>query len=656
MYKHDPVISASPWQLIDGSGLFLGLSTTGRRVTLDPEALERHLLVLGKTGTGKSSILRQILKDILENNRGSAVIFDPHGSLSKSISTYFPDRTIVISQKKVDAEGTTRAISLNSIDLESTTENAHLAAGWVKDAFSNEGVLSHGTWGPRLEVVFSSILLELMNEHEHTNLNDLLELLIDPSKMRHFVASTKNTQLKSFLKMQLSDWKNWNQYIGSSINKLLPLMNNQGMRDLISGRTDSIDISKILSSKSTLLIPEIWKDEVPEDTFQILTVLLLLKIWLQRVNNFDKNRDLPIYLVFDEAQLVPARILDRILREGRKFGLRVLMATQFLGSGSASLSETILGNVSNVISFSLLEKDSYQLSSNFFSGKMMDKLVGVLKSQAIHKSVIWIQNEEGIAGPLSFTPARNYAEIDEPLFRKIRENSILQYGSAIENNEEFSETELHEFLILEFQKMLEKKSISFDRNLSVDGLYPDLFFNYRGVTFFMEVEVSDLVNFRRIRDKIINYSGRKLIFVTPPGASRDLFGKILDVFLKQEDEIHLELRKKPSDPLSSISILEYDNGYQFLAGGKLRQLRLEHLFTGSYMRTFQESTYPEIRSAIYSQMVSGKRFSMKFPAEKISCTFGDANCSKARKYLIGDLDYITIKDLFRVRAYDTQTE
>lgn len=656
MYRRDPVISAAPWQLIDGSGIYLGLSTTGRRVTLDPDALQRHLLVLGKTGTGKSNVLKQILKEIVKGERGSVVVFDPHGNLAKSVSGSFPDRTVVISQKKFESGNGLRAISLNAIDLDSNSENATLAAGWVKDAFSNEGVFSHGTWGPRLEVVFSSILLELMRKQEHANLNDLLELLIDTSKMRHFIASTDNLQLKSFLKMQLSDWKNWNQYIGSSINKLLPLMNDQGIRDLISGRIDSIDITGTLNCKSTVLIPEIWKDVVPEETFQIITVLLLLKIWLQRVRKYDPAKDPPIYLVFDEAQLIPERILDRLLREGRKFGLRVLMATQFLGSGTSKISETVLGNVSNIISFSLSERDSYQLASNFFSNRLMDKLILVLKSQLIHKCVLWSQNEEGIAGPLSFKPVSQEETIDNKTFEKCREKSIGEYGTILVKEEKKSETDLHEFLIVEFQKLLDKKTIRFDRNLSVDGLYPDLFFEYRGTTFFVEVEVSDLVNFRRIRDKIINYAGRKLIFVTPPGSSEDLFERILSELVKNGESIYLEVRRKIADLLSSISILEYDNGYHFQAGKKLRQLRLEHLLEGSFTKTIRESMYPEIRTAIYRLMVSRSQFTIEYPFEKLSATFGESNSTKARKYLIGNSDRITVEDLYRVKAHDTQAK
>lgn len=656
MYRHEPTIAISPVALLNEDGIHLGSTKTGRRVALDPGSLERHLLVLGKTGTGKSSILRQIIGNILENERGSVVVFDPHGNLAKSVSTVFPEKTVVISQRKVESTGKKRGISLNAIELDSTGDNAHIAAGWIKDAFSAEEVFSHGTWGPRLEVIFSSILLELMSEVEHTNLNDLLELLIEPSKMRHFIASCSNKQLKLFLKMQMADWRSWNQYISSSINKLLPLVNNQGIRDLISGRSDSLNLSEILSTQSILLIPEIWKDVMPEDTFRVIAVLLLLKIWLQRVRKFDRDTDMPIYLVFDEAQLIPARVLDRLLREGRKFGLRIILATQFLGTGPSGLSDTILGNVSNVISFSLSEKDSNTLASNFFSGDVKEKLIEVLKSQAIHRSVLWTQNEQGISGPLSFSPLKNEESIDENRFSDLTRESVLKYGAPIDVLEEISETDLHEFLIVEFQKILEKKSVGFERNLSVDGLYPDLFFDYNGTTFFVEVEVSDLVNFRRIHDKIMNYAGKKLIFVTPPDASENLFNRILDDLLKNEAGIRTELKGKTFDVLSSVSILEYDNGYHFLASCKPRQLRFEHLFTGSYLKTIQESLYPEIRSFIYSQMVSGKQYSMPFPSEKVATTFGKVNSDRSKKYLIGDSNNMTIKDLFRVKAHDTQTK
>ncbi len=645
MYRHDAVISVSPQRLVNGKGIMLGRSVSGKPVSIDPDWLERHLLILGKTGTGKSNLLLQILRSVVSSGNGSVVLFDPHGKLGKTAVTMFPEQSVIVSPMSIDAEGNRSAIQLNAINNSGGGSLSELSAGWVKDAFTNEGVFSQGTWGPRLEVVFTSILSEIIRSRENANLGDLLELLTDSGKMRRFISSLEDPQLKSFLKMQISDWRGWNQYVSSSVNKLLPLLTNQGIRNLISSRQDTINLTSVLGNPGTIVVPEIWRDSVPEETYKIITVLILLKIWLGR---FGKKDQASLYIIFDEAQLVPTGILDRLLREGRKFGLRIIMATQFLGTEMKELSETLRGNVSNVINFSLLEKDAETISYNFFSGDLAKKLSSVLKSQPVHRSVLWSQNTEGISGPLSFVPEFDEQMADDKLFSQVRQRNVEKYGAYIGKETRLVQhSDLHEFLVVEFQKFLQLKSIQPDRNVSVEGIYPDLYFSHNARTFFVEVEVSDLVNFSRIWKKLLDYSGKPLVFITPPGHSSDLFNRILERLSESQN-----LNLKNGDLLSNVTVIEYDNGFLFYAAGKLRQLKLEFLQNGSFSRSLDELRHSEVRSFIYSKFVKRNSYRMNFPLEEVEKVFGRKNMLKARNYLCGSSDFITVKDLFRVKSSD----
>ncbi len=627
------------------TGIYLGRTYHDEPVVLDPEALERHLLVMGKTGTGKSNIILQIIGHIIRKELGSVAVFDPHGSMAKLIATAFPERSIVISQKEIPEGDANMGITLNAMASSNGTINRELAVSWIKDAFATEDSFSKGTWGPRLEVVFTSILSEIMKKRDDPTLGDLLELLTDYGKMKRFISTIQDDQLKSFLKTQISDWRGWNQYTSSSINKLLPLLTNIKLRRLISSRKDSVDISSLLEKSGTVLVPEVWRDAVPEDTYRIITILLILKIWLGRLG---KQNETPLYLVFDEAQLVPSRILDKLLREGRKFGIRVIMATQYLGRELTGLSETLRGNVSNVISFSLFEKDADTLSRNFFSSEITERLSDILKNQDIHRAVIWTHGDRGIYGPLSFDPRYRERELDEDAFKNILSGSILNYGSRLEEPQNHkSDTDLHEFLINEMQKFLEQRSVESDRNVAIEGIYPDLFFTHNARTYYVEVEVSDLVNFRRIWKKIMDYAGKPLVFLTPPGCAGDVFHKALELLAEVPygENSH-------GDILGSISIIEYDKGLHFFASEKMRQLRLDMLQEGSYTKTMAEQRHSEIRSYLYSRMLKEKSFRIQFPVEEIERTFGQNNARNARVYLCGDSSHITVGDLFRVKASD----
>ncbi len=649
MYRRSNIISNSPLEFIRENGIGIGSSTTGRNIFLSTDRLERHLLVIGKTGSGKSNFLKVLIRGIISEGEGSVLLLDPHGNLAMDMACSFPENSIILSPNGSSAEGQHYALSLNAISTGNSGEERNLAAGWIKDAFASEGIFSHGTWGPRLEVVFTSILHELLRKEPGSNLADLLNLLLDGGNMRKFISSTESDELKAFLKMQISDWRGWNQYVTSSVNKLLPLLTEPGIRHLISGRKDSFDLLGLFSVRSSIIIPEIWRNSVPDDSFKIIGMLLILKLWLQRIGRYDPKNDKPIYMVFDEAQLVPGSILDQLLREGRKWGFRVILATQFLGKGFQSLSETIRGNVGNVVSFNLFQEDAIEITSNFFSGNIGMKLQDVLKTQPVHSAVIWSQDGRGISGPLSFKPIEEDSSQDAGLFRTIKENSMAKLGAALGNSiEENEETDLHEYLILKFQEYLLKKGIESDRHRSFNGIYPDLYFEHKDRIIFVEVEVSDLVNLGRVTEKIVNYAGRALIFITPPGASISLFERILQYIGGNGVKIFDKLDRNNRDILSGISILEYDNGFNFLSAGRLRKLRMEHIFQGTFTRTLAELPLGEIRSYIYSQMIREGMSRIEFPTEKIEKVFGKANCEKALMKFNGNSSLVSLHDLFTV--------
>ena len=58
---------------------------------ISEEALRRHLYVVGKTGTGKTSLLKSIFLQLLEQERG-VVLLDPHGDLAEELLDLIPRR------------------------------------------------------------------------------------------------------------------------------------------------------------------------------------------------------------------------------------------------------------------------------------------------------------------------------------------------------------------------------------------------------------------------------------------------------------------------------------------------------------------------------------------------------------------------------------
>src|SRR5207302_1369932 len=69
--------------------LCIGAHTLGGLVTLGPEERHRHLYIVGQTGTGKSTLLLNLIRQDLLAGEGLALL-DPHGDLAEAALAHVP--------------------------------------------------------------------------------------------------------------------------------------------------------------------------------------------------------------------------------------------------------------------------------------------------------------------------------------------------------------------------------------------------------------------------------------------------------------------------------------------------------------------------------------------------------------------------------------
>jgi len=642
-YRHDKIISVFSENFYSGSGISLGRSVIGKEVTLNPDALRRHLVILGKTGTGKSNILRVITAEIIRRKLGSVVLLDPHGDTARSISCEFPRSTMVLSPYPLDRGSEKMAVTINPLSVGKSVNNPSAVSGWIREAFSTESSLSQGTWGPRLELIFTSLLNQLMVSRPGATLGDLLSLLTDQLKMKLFLKDVTDDNLRQFLKSQMADWRGWNQYVSSSVNKLLPIISDPGLRNIASGRVDSVDLFQYIQEDARILVAEIWRGITSDENYRILSVLLLLKLWMLSMESTDMK--FPVYVVIDEAQLLSENIMDRLLREGRKFGFRLIIATQFIGRSNEKIRESIKGNVANFLSFSLSEEEAENIARNFFEGDIKKRLTVVLRSQAVHRCVIWSQNEAGVIGPLSFTPNLSSAVYSDETFGEIRRRSTEDYGTVIYNDDVQEQLiDLHEHLLDLFEKFLKKKKITLERGTKVNGTIPDGIFEYRGTRFIVEVEVSDILNRRRIKEKLTHYYDHKIVFLVPSG----FHSNILEILLSKDNLSSLtdSGRKNIMDSIKNFSVVEVEDSCTIFGLDCFKKMSMDDLFLGSVMFTIENLKFPEIRKYILKRMIGEGKVVTEFPAEELKMIFGSDNSEYFRNRFVRDGNSIAIQDLF----------
>ena len=161
--------------------LLLGTRITGEFVMLAPEERRRHLYVVGQTGTGKSTLLLNLIAQDLASGAGLALL-DPHGDLAEAVLRYLP-RSRSNDLVYVNPADSARPIGFNPLSRVPDDLKPIVADG-VVSAFRHVWPES---WGPRLDYILTNAVRALLDVPGGTLLM-LPRLLIDenvPRAARH---------------------------------------------------------------------------------------------------------------------------------------------------------------------------------------------------------------------------------------------------------------------------------------------------------------------------------------------------------------------------------------------------------------------------------------------------------------------------------------
>ncbi len=151
----------------------------------------RHIYVIGKTGTGKSTLLKNmIISDIISGN-GIALV-DPHGELAESVLKYVPKERIkdVVYFNPADTEF---PIAFNIAENSNQNER-HLISSGLIGIFKK---LWADSWGPRLEYLLRNTILAIL-EYPESTLLDIMRMLSDKEFRKIVLSYVKDPVIKSF--------------------------------------------------------------------------------------------------------------------------------------------------------------------------------------------------------------------------------------------------------------------------------------------------------------------------------------------------------------------------------------------------------------------------------------------------------------------------
>lgn len=485
--------------------------------------LSSHGVVIGKTGYGKSNYLLQIIRH-LNGQSCNIVLIDPHGSTSDLALKISDKNKIFLSGR--DYRGSENVYSgVNILRSTGQMESANRIGDWVRQAILQDEGISAGTWGPRINVVFSVFLVEAMMKVPGLTLNSFVDFLLDRKRFKAYVAEDSESIVsKTATAIESTRSVTWIDFVLSSLSKLFPILENPLVRRVISVEdSDAVDIDDIITSrKDQIIIPDLNVGLIGKNSARAITTFILARIWnalLQKGPTSYKT-----YIIIDEAHLLPEEILEILIAEGRKYGVVLILAYQKLGSRQMSedLRGIIFSNVNNFACFAMSAEDAEIVSTELIPPIGRIDIPATLSRQDKYDVTVISTDVKSrdptLPSSLHYGPVTLMAEhISEDYSREeldaIKASIIREIGYSEEKPPEETTAVTHSKMIYQLRDFLLSRNIEAITEPDIGGLVPDVLVNYNGKNIYCEVEVSDLLVTNRIAKKMKDYMGERLFFL-----------------------------------------------------------------------------------------------------------------------------------------------
>lgn len=380
-------------------------------VYLDTEMRLRHTHIIGATGTGKSTLIANMVLNDIKQGIGSA-IFDPHGDIVDDILARIPDSyrdNIVI----VDPSDADFPIGFNVLEANTELEKIQLSSDLVS-AFRQHAT----SWGDQMTAVLSSAINTFLESSHGGTLIELKRFLIEYPFRNEFLKSVDDATLLYY-------WKN--EY-PSIANKIAPLLTRidtflrpKIIRYMLVQKS-GLDMKHGIENNKTILI-KLSQGLIGEENSYLLGSLLLSKInqvALGRQSQEKTNRT-PYYIYIDEFQNFITPSIVSMLSGSRKYGIGLILAHQDLSQiDDAKVLNSVLSNPYTRICFRVGDADSVKLETSFSYFDRKD-----LQSLAIGQAIIRVGsslNDGNIKTQPLFDIPKNSDEVRSHIVEQTRLN------------------------------------------------------------------------------------------------------------------------------------------------------------------------------------------------------------------------------------------
>ncbi len=324
----------------------------------------RHMYIVGQTGTGKSSLLAEMIRQDIANGQGVGVI-DPHGDLIDQILANIPQNRIddVVLFEPAD---TAYPVGLNMLEWDSPEQKDMVVSEMISiftKLFPPEII------GPMFEHYMRNAMLALMaNKDDLATLVEIPRIFTDEHFLEHRLQKVTDPIVKTFW---LREWKQStgqtrSDMLGYVVSKVGRFVENELMRNIIGQSKSGFDLAEIMNS-GKIFLANLSKGKTGELNSSLLGLILISKMQVAAMRRAsmpqDQRKD--FYLYIDEFHNFTTDNIATILSEARKYRLNLILAHQYIPQLAEPIKNAVMGNVGTVCSFRIGAQDAEFLEKQY---------------------------------------------------------------------------------------------------------------------------------------------------------------------------------------------------------------------------------------------------------------------------------------------------
>lgn len=344
-----------------GHSLVLGKNTHDshtRLASLSKSQRTRHTHLIGGTGSGKTTLMLQLIRQDIEAGEGVCVI-DPHGDLIDAVCERIPESRI---EDVVLFDPAECPIGFNIFqahtDLEKTLISSDLTAAFKRMATS---------WGDVIDAVLANAVLAILESSRGGTLLDLKRFLVEKDFRTEFLQSVADESVRYF-------WLNEFPLIGgkpqaSILIRLDAFLRQKLIRNIVCQKTSKLNFREIMDQKKILLI-KLSQGIIGLENSHFLGTLLVTKLH-QIALSRQETTHRPFFAVYiDEFHNFVVPSLEATISGLRKYNIALTLSHQEyrqLQSRSQEVAESVMANCYTRICFRLGDSDAERFAKGFSS-------------------------------------------------------------------------------------------------------------------------------------------------------------------------------------------------------------------------------------------------------------------------------------------------